>query len=444
MSTRRVRRWRVALVGTLALTTLGLLYAEATLLVGAAIPLVYVLYGALSRVPAGASLSVSRAFAETDPAPGEAVTVRLTVTNDGASVLPDVRVVDGVPPELSVAAGSPRSCVSLSPGDTETFTYEVVAKRGDYTFADPVVRLRSLSASVRSTAEVSVAGDTTLRCANAVREPPLADATLPRAGTLPTDSGGSGLEFYATREYRPGDPMNRVDWRHYAKTGEFVTVQYREEQAIHTVLVVDARPPGRVTQQQGYPTGAELSAYAARRLDDALERAGVVRSVTALGLDGSLEGITGADGVPWVDGESEDRPARARRLFDAVEAAADGDASPVATRLPDGVAADGGPDRRTERLLTRLPPNAQVVLCTPMTDNWPVSFTRSLAVRGYSTVVVSPDVTGGTTTGQRVASVQRRLRLTAAERAGAATVSWNLEQPIDYALRLSLPYLLTR
>ena len=476
MSYRRVKRWRIGLVATLALTGFGLLYARQTLIVAAAIPLAYVLYGTLSRVP-DAEFTVTRAFDVQDPTPGEAVGVTLTVENTGDATLTDCRIIDGVPEELAVTDGSPRACVAIPPGESAQLSYTVVAKRGEYDFAEPAVRLRSLAATERLTESHAVDGDETLSCANALRDAPLRDATLPRAGTMPTDTGGSGLEFYATRQYQPGDPMNRVDWRHYAKTGEFVTVQYRQEQAIRTVLVVDARPIGRVTPQPGYPTGAELCAYAGERLYDALSEAGVSTSVTAVGVEqGTLDGLIGPDGLPWVNPEASGyRASHVRTLFSGLQTVTDSGAETgsladllgqrtgsnrvttapepdAASTTPDdgsaptepaAMAPDGGLDGRTRRLLARLPPNAQVVLCTPLLDDWPVGLARALSVRGYPLVVVSPDVAGADSLGQRITETTRRLTLGAIERTGATTVGWNVDQPIDYALRRSLPHLLT-
>ncbi|WP_302082563.1 DUF58 domain-containing protein [Salinibaculum rarum] len=473
MTHRRIKRWGVGLVATLALTGFGLLFASERLIVAAAIPLAYVLYGTLSRVPDG-EFTVTRSFETPDPTPGEEVAVTLTVENTGDSVLTDCRIIDGVPEELAVVDGAPRACVAIPPGEATELTYTVVTKRGEYDFGDPTVRLRSLAATERQTETVAVDGDETLSCANAVRDPPVQDASLRRAGTLPTDTGGSGLEFYATRQYQSGDPMNRVDWRHYAKTGEFVTVQYRQEQAIRTVLIVDARPVGRITPQPGYPTGAELCAYAGERLFDALSAAGVATSVTAVGIEqGTLDGLVGPDGLPWVDPESSGhRDSHARTLFSGLQTIAESDAetSTLADllerrRASDGlatparedagtvgeggesatttVAPDGGLDEQTRHLLARLPPNAQVVLCTPLVDDWPADLARSLAVRGYPLVVVSPDVTGADTVGQRIVETTRQFTLQTIERTGATTVSWDIDQPIDYALRRSLPHLLS-
>ncbi|MBO4247901.1 DUF58 domain-containing protein [Halomicrobium sp. IBSBa] len=444
--TDRVRRWGVPLAGTVTLLSVGLLAAEPALFAGAAIPLAYVLVGALSRVPSGANLDADRTVAAAAPTPGDPVDVTLTVENTGRRTLTDVRIVDGVPAELTVVSGSPRACRSLRPGESTTVEYAVRSKRGTYAFDDPVVRIRPLAATEIATATVAAAGDTALTCANVVAEAPLADATLPRAGTLPTDSGGSGLEFHATRDYQSGDPVSRIDWRRFAKTGELTTVEYREEQAVRTVLVVDARPPTRVTPEAGYPTGAELAAYAAERLLDALARSSVVASITAVGLaDEDLVGGLGPDGLAWADPDGGVESPQASRLFDGVQSAA--------TR--DSVAPDGGEQARAETatdrtapdvetLLARLPPTAQVVVFSPLLDDWPTELITSLRARNYPTTVVSPDVTRGEGPAQTVVALERRLRLQSVELSGATLIDWDLDEPIDIAMRASLAELFNR
>ena len=466
MIRRRVHRWNVAFLATLALTGAGLVFAAPVLLAGAVIPLTYGLYGALSTVPPEPSVTATRTVEPGAPMPGERVTVSLTVTNEGDSVLPDVRIVDGVPAEFAVTGGSARACVSLPPAGAVTLEYTVVARRGTYQFDDPVVRLRSLAGTEQVTTTAETVGTTEIACSNTVRDPPTRNVTLPRAGTQPTDTGGSGLAFYATRQYQPGDPLSRIDWNHVAKTGEFVTVQYRQERAIRTVIMVDARPVGRVTPEPGYPTGAELAAYAGERLSDALDKAGVSTSVTAVGLDDNvLKELTGPDGLPWV-GPGSGSVSRHEVIFDAVQTAAGtshdespdslsetaGRATPDnasrsgarATTQPDGNGVTPRGERTAQKVLERLPPNAQVVCCTPLLDDWPLEFARSLTARGYETLVVSPDVTGEQSQGQRIAALERQQRLTDLERTGAPTVSWRLDEPIDRALRTSLPHILSQ
>ena len=507
--TRDDARWRIGLAGTLSLTALGLLYAEPRLFAAAVVPLGYVAFGALSKL-GETDLVVERNLDPARPGPGERVTVTLRVENVGESALTDARLVDGVPDELAVVAGSPRACVALQPGAETTVTYDVVAKRGDHDFDDPVVRFRTLSGTASRTAEIPVAGDQTLTCARAVTETPFRSAATRRAGTMTTDSGGSGVEFHSTREYVPGDPMARINWRRLAKTGDLTTVQFREERATRTVLVVDARPATRITARPGYPNGAALCAYAAERLHDALTDATVATAVTALGVAPAdfeidaetLEGFA-ADGLPWAASDatagSAVSPAvvfaAARRAADRDDpddvpvessvptADADGDSkahsgrtdSPPTEERP--AAADGGEREqgerehrrtpsagseradggtsRTDRLLARLPSDSRVVLVSPMLDDWPVSFARSLAARDHELLVLSPDVTGGSpdggdakssgvrSPGRAVAGAHRDLRLRDAELSGATAVDWDLDDPLGIALKRSLTTLLS-
>jgi uncharacterized protein (DUF58 family) len=456
---------------------MGLLYADATLLSAALIPLLYVLYGTLSTVPEETRVTVERFIQPSTPEPGEPVSVELRVHNDGESVLSDVRIIDGVPEELVVTEGSPRLVTPLSPGETVTTSYTAIAKRGEFAFDDPAVRIRSLAGSQQETKTVPAVGDTRFTCANVSNGPPVVDRSIQRQGSLSVDEGGPGLEFYSTRQYMRGDPVNRINWHHVAKTGEFITVQYRKEQAVRAVVIVDARSLNGVTPAAGYPTATQLSAYAGERLFDSLEDAGVVTSATALGFEaGALGGLVGPDGLPWIDPEHDSgKRGRAALLFHRLQTETGRSVAPLSlafpqqvftagnwtgdgpemagSQTPQGARADGGDgnwqtapagaDERINRLLTRLPSDAQVVLCSPLLDNWPVELASALSMRGYPLVVLSPNVVSAGTDGQRLAAVGRRARLRALDYMGADTVDWQITDSIGYAVRHSLPYLLS-
>jgi uncharacterized repeat protein (TIGR01451 family) len=477
MNRVRVPRYRGALAGTLLLTTLGLLYADFRPFAAAVVPLAYVAFGALSSLSGAVEPEIERAFDSANPAPGGEVEVTLTVRNVGGSALSDVRIVDGVPDELSVVSGSPRGALALRPDEEATLSYSVVAKRGEYEFGDPAVRVRTASATDRATVAVEAAGETTLSCTRSVSDPPFGRASPHPVGTHTTDSSGEGLEFHSTREYRPDDPISRIDWRRFGKTGDLTTVQFREERAARTVVVVDARRVARVTPSAGYPNGAELSAYAGERLYDALTGANIATSVTALGLaDRDVSGGLPADDLPWA---ASDGGGSARLVFEAVgRAAARDDPEEVPTdgtgsgrddekgveSTPTAAATDGGErtggsrassDRRSDgggedvtvrRLLARLPADAQVVLVSPVLDDWPLSLARSLSARGHDLAVLSPDATGGnsaeTSSGRAVAGTRRAVRVWDLRTAGAAIVDWNVEDPLGTALERSLRTLL--
>lgn len=445
----RFNRWDIGLAVALVVVGVGLLLANLVLVASAVVGLVFALYGSVSSVPDGVELTATREFETTGAGPGTEVHVTLEVENVGASVLPDVRVADGVPESCPVVEGSARGSKPLSPGERLTVEYTVVLERGRFEFEEPLCRLRSFAGTDLQTRTVSVDGDQTLRCGEPLSDPPVAESTLQHAGNVATDTGGSGLEFHSTRQYHPGDPMNRINWHQVAKTGEFVTVQYRRERAARTVVIIDCRPCARVRHSRGYPTGATLAVYAAERMYESLESEGVVTTLTAVGLDDPGP-LVGPDGVPWVDADSPDGAATA--LFQtATRTAADAESGvepdtttgPTADGQPPTLRADGGHGERslTERLRSRIPSDAQVVLCSPLLDGWPLDCASALAAHEHPCHVISPDVTGGTTTGHRVSAIHRRHRIRALERSGVSVTDWPAEYPVEYALEQTLTQL---
>ncbi|WP_415382934.1 DUF58 domain-containing protein [Halosimplex sp. TS25] len=475
MSRERVYRLRIGAVAAAALVALGLLFASPLLLASTAVPLAYVAYGALSTVPADAAIRVERSFSDATPRPGASVTVDVTVENVSDGTLPDVRIVDGVPDDLAVVDGSPRRCVTLRPGESATLTYDVVALRGEFEFADPVVRLRPFAAGRVVTESVPAAGDGTLSSLDPVSAAPVGSATLARAGTHPTDSGGEGLEFHSTREYRPGDSISRIHWRRFAKTNQLTTVSYREERAVRVVVVVDARPVGRVRPHAGAPTAASLTGYAAERIYESLVDADVTTGAAAFGVDGADPSVsTGVGPVPWIAGDRDDAVAHARALFDAVQRVADdpddggrgarsatggtnvesprtnarradandrpggielsGDASgDESATAPETATPDGGADA-VRYLLSQFPPMAHVVFVTPVLDDWPVNFVRRVRQREYPITVLSPGATGSDSLGARVASHERDVRMQDLSATGATVVDWDRSDAVDAAL----------
>lgn len=452
-------RWDVGLAAALVGLGFGVLLANLVLVAGAVIGLLFTLYGSVSSVPEEFELSASRRFTVSGAGPGSEVQVVLEVENTGEQVLPDLRIADGVPEACPVVDGSARASRPLGPGERMQVGYTVVLERGRFEFDDPVCRLRSIAGTDVQERTLAVDGDRTLRCGAPVEKSPLPDATLQHAGSVATDTGGSGLEFYSTRQYHHGDPMSRINWHQVAKTGEFVTVQYRRERAARTVIVMDCRPSARVKHSQGEPTGGALAVYAAERIYEALDSAGVVTTLTAVGLDGE-SGPLGDSGLPWIGSDAPDGAATA--LFrtatrtaaetadsGSVELESDpGVSDPEPPQIP-GARADGGAASRVgrsdtaviEQISARVPSEAQIVICSPLMDEWGHDCASALSAHGNPCHVLSPDVTGTATTGHRISNIHRRRRIRALERTGITVTDWPATYPVEYALRETLSQL---
>lgn len=278
----------LALLGVLV--AVGLVTFNPVAFAAAALPLVFLLAGLVGRPQApGETLAVSREVTPTRPRPAERVTVTVTVENVGEKTLPDIRLVDSVPEELRVVGGRPRDSGPLEPGATTSFEYELVARRGRYTFGSPVARSRTVLGSMWVQEAVGAGGEATLRCAVEAEDIPIEAEGSRFVGDLLSSTGGEGIEFRSTREYRRGDPPSRVHWRELAKRGELSTVSYRQRQSAEFTLVTDARASACVSAGPGEPTGALLAAYATYQLLVPLVGRNHRVGVAALGIESAQE-----------------------------------------------------------------------------------------------------------------------------------------------------------
>ena len=431
-ATGPTNRWQgvgaVALVGIAA----GVLTSEPAALLAGAAGIGFAAYARATPLGPGApasdgpaddgeaaeKLSVERSLDSGEPDPGETVAVTVTVTNEGDRPVADVRVVDSVPEALSVTGGSPRHGTALRAGEDVTFEYEVGAGRGVHTFGPAAVIAKDLTGSVEETRLVGP--ETTVTCRPTLRpttEPvPLRQRAARFAGRVETDTAGAGLEFYATREYRPGDALSRVDWNRRARTGELSTVEFRSEQAATVMVVVDARDPSYAAPDPDTPHALDRGVEAAGRL---------YGSLTATGNQVGVAAFPSA--TCWLaPGAGVEHEKRVRELL-----ATHPDLSPVPREDAMTVAAG------RSRLRRRLSAGTQVVFVSPLCDRRGADLARWLDEYGYPVTVLSPDPTADRTAGHRLARVARGLRLRELRGRGIPVVDWAADEPVDLALARS-------
>lgn len=436
-----IARWNAVVGAALAAGTLALVVGNPLLLAVAVVPLSYAVYSFASGTPAP-TLAVERDIDPERPEPGEPVRVTLTVENVGEAPIPDLRVADDPPPVP--VDGSTARASALRVGEAVTVSYELSLPRGSHAFGDPVLEARGIAGRGGSRGRCQAAGHSEVTCQTLLDEVPLRDRTIHYVGRTPTDSGGSGVEFYSTREYQRGDPVNRIDWRRFARTGDLTTVDMREERSITVVFLLDDRPSAQRSWPGYGPDTLDLTTYAASRavptLLEANHRVGVA---TYGGLESEAP-------------EEYTDPGRSAATRSAAEATlerarADGGASAVSSR-PGGNAdtgaglesATGNDDRATSTdaavvrtLRERLPANAQVVCCSPLTDGFVVDLAVELEASGHALTVLSPDLStagGEPSPGAAARTLERSVRLDRLRRHGVPVVDWSLADPLALTL----------
>lgn len=443
--------WEAGAVLAVLLAGLGFVLTNVTLVLAAIVPAALAVYGSLTRPP-DLAVDVERTVADETPVPGEPVQVSLTVTNVGERPIAELRVIDGVPDSLRVVTGSPRLCVSLEPGESATAAYTVEALRGEHAFESASLWARNVSGEVERSVQADL--ETTLRCRDTVETMPTTAQTTPYQGRIATDARGAGLEFYATREYQPNDPLNRIDWNYWAQTGDPRTVEFRETRAGTIVVVLDDRRISRCARDEFTPDAVTLGRHAAVRIADALldetnavggallnqrryERPGRGREqrrrlreffFQTRGSDepdsGSSYSLEDVDGtfVPtdrFDSGRSDRQP--------------DGPTGPESgiTEIPMGDGSGGIP---TKWLRDRLPGRAQVVIVSPLLDDAPRRFLRRLQADDVDVTVLSPNVTTKASPGGTAARIERHERLRELRRRQCRVIDWEIDTPLSVAL----------
>lgn len=403
--------------GVAAVTTLaggvGILFRSPALLLAAVLGIAFVAYAAVAD-PLPVELTVTRTLSDADPDLGDEVDVTVHVTNTTDQVIADLRLVDGVPDSLAVVDGTARIATFLRGGESTSFTYTVAAKRGTHEFRTISAYARGFSGATETEVELETS---TQMVATPSLEPttsvPLRQQTSRYMGRVDTDTGGEGIEFYQTREYRTGDSPSRIDWNRHARTGELTTIEFREERAATVVCVLDLR-------KSAYVRGEDDNFHA---VDHGIDAAGKV--FATLLESGDRVGITAlsAQDVWLPPGLGNEHRIRAENLF-ATHPALSPERPREYFSLGLGL----------RNLRKRLPNDAQLMLFSPMTDDVAEKAARVLHAHGHAVTVISPDATDTVSLGHRIAAVERQARLTRLREAGVRVVDWTVDESLATTL----------
>lgn len=403
---RATNRWYGLTALSILVLGLGTVLSLPSLVLLAALGLGYVLYNRVQR-PTAPALQLTRRIEDPDPNAEDEVEVTLTIENRGEHPVYDLRVIDGVPDSLAVIDGSPRRATTILPGQQATLQYTVEAVRGHHAFDSTVVVIRDIAGTYEYTYESDIASRIH---AEPVEEPlpPMALRQLASGvtGRIVTNEGGSGVEFHAVREYRPGDPLNRIDWNRHARSGELATVDFRKEQMATVVLVIDIRPSARVGRPDSVKPASEICTDAAASLFFGLLDTGDRVGVTTLGAD-----------TCWLPpGIGENHREHGRLLFTAHPS--------LGPKQTGGTVSVISEEWELDH---RIPDSTQLVFLTPLADGGAARYATRFEARGHPVTVISPDPCGTETPGQIVATIERQLRIRRLRSRGIQVIDWDYE-----------------
>lgn len=416
---RLIEHWGPLVTAGLFGVALGLVTASRAPVVLGIVAIAYTVPKYVAQPPLP-TLRVRRTVADDQPLPGDRVTVRIEVENIGDRTLPDLRVIDRPPSALTVTAGSPSILTALRPGETDEFTYEFRAKRGEFAFGEATLHTQGLG-NVRQQ-KLTLDLETRISCHTLLEEFELHEQAALRIGSVKTDEGGSGVEFHSTREYREGDPLKRVDWNHLAKANELTTITFREHRAATVTLVLDRRDAARVAPESTELDGVDLCVYAAERTFIDLHERGI--DVGLVAIDEGLTSIETGSGA-----------AKRARIQTQLRAATDRYAAALgADQVAAGAALQTQDSTSPDDIQSYVPMNAQIIALSPLTDDYGFELIQQLRAFGTPVTLLSPDVIGDGSVGARLRRIQRESRLEAIRDTGTRVIDWSPDEAIETAV----------
>lgn len=98
---------------------------------------------------------------------------------------------------------------------------------------------------------------------------------------------GEGDEFYAVRDYAPGDDPRHINWKTTARRGKLMVVEHERPECLHGVLLLDLEARWQAGEGDQHTLEYAVT-LAATLLDQALERGSTVGLIAAGARDWSL------------------------------------------------------------------------------------------------------------------------------------------------------------
>lgn len=407
----RTNRWLCTFYLASVAALAGVYTQQPSIFLVSIIAIVYTAYSLLIPKPS-ADLTLSRTVSDETPEHGDSVTISVTVTNTGVRTITDLRLIDGVPSLLAVTDGTARHTTTLRPGGSTTFRYTVTAKHGVHRFEPATAIVHDISGSWRVRTDVDETDTSVddLTCSIDVHTNGLRERT--RRGTGPTaDRYGTGIEFHQTRAYRRGDPVARIDWRRFARTGELTTVEFRDKHAAAVVLCLDARASAVRHTQPTEPHAVAYGVAAATELLSVFRKHGSRVGLVVFGSE-----------FTWLAPDTgRHHWEQARRLLETHRQRS--------TRgIERGDTID--PSEQLRTFLRQSETTVEVLLFTPLLDDFGVTAVRRFEANGHAVTVIAPDGPTEDTLGGKLTRIERDNRIHSLECSGVPVCDWTPGDPI--------------
>ena len=408
------RKAAILLTSGISLILIGMMISNFQLMI---VGLTFISFLAINGWIEGHSdLEIKREVSAVNVYKGDDINVVLTITNKSYRRTQQLEVFDNVPHEMKMRKGINLMRMNLGPGQTATIRYTVRCPlRGHYTIGPTSIRYRNAFNLFVSETSVGDRSDITVFPQVRDVEEALIRSDVPKmyTGATTLKTPGLGMEFYALREYFPGDSFRSINWKAFARTGELMVNEKTRDAVTDVFIILDTRDVARIGTvlknplEMGTVAAASIANYFIKRRD-------------------SVSLVTYGERMDFLPPETGDK--QHYKVLSQLAAVESKGSMPL--------------QAVTNALSPRISRGSPVFIISSLEgDGTTLSAIRNLSGKGHEVIVLSPSsidlerlVSRIPRMAYEVLKLERQNRLTAISGYGAKVIDWTPSVELSQAL----------
>ena len=408
------RKAAILLTSGISLILIGMMISNFQLMI---VGLTFISFLAINGWVEGHSdLEIKREVSAVNVYKGDDINVVLTITNQSYRRTQQLEVFDNVPHEMKMRKGINLMRMNLGPGQTTTIRYTVRCPlRGHYTIGPTSIRYRNTFNLFVSETSVGDRSDITVFPQVRDVEEALIRSDVPKmyTGATTLKTPGQGMEFYALREYFPGDSFRSINWKAFARTGELIVNEKTRDAVTDVFIILDTRDVARIGTvlknplEMGTVAAASIANYFIKRRD-------------------SVSLVTYGERMDFLPPETGDK--QHYKVLSQLAAVESKGSMPL--------------QAVTNALSPRISRGSPVFIISSLEgDGTTLSAIRNLSGKGHEVIVLSPSsidlerlVSRIPRMAYEVLKLERQNRLTAISGYGAKVIDWTPSVELSQAL----------
>ena len=408
------RKAAIILTSGISLILIGMMISNFQLMI---IGLTFISFLAINGWVEGHSdLEINREVSAVNVYKGDDINVILTITNKSYRRTQQLEVFDNVPHEMKMRKGINLMRMNLGPGQSATIRYTVRCPlRGHYTIGPTSIRYRNAFNLFVSETSIGDRSDITVFPQVRDVEEALIRSDVPKmyTGATTLKTPGQGMEFYALREYFPGDSFRSINWKAFARTGDLMVNEKTRDAVTDVFIILDTRDVARIGTvlknplEMGTVAAASIANYFIKRRD-------------------SVSLVTYGERMDFLPPETGDK--QHYKVLSQLAAVESKGSMPL--------------QAVTNALSPRISRGSPVFIISSLEgDGTTLSAIRNLSGKGHEVIVLSPSsidlerlVSRIPRMAYEVLKLERQNRLTAISGYGAKVIDWTPSVELSQAL----------